>query len=221
MECSDDGDCCSDLSCKHNLCINIAETTVVLNFAGQAPPPGFLPQRFFDNLEDRFLESFNTLNSLNVDHCDTLCREIFSVDAVLVAPPPIVVLPDQRRRLDDVGITKSFSFKFNVVFGCNGFCPSDNPLFGDDAGRRRLQSSSSSGIRRKLPPSGACAECPANVTESRSPTEDEFTVELNTRLTAVPSSSPTAVGDPPVAIDTTVDVASSVPLFTVESTVEL
>lgn len=199
MTCPASGECLPSL--------NTQFSNVTVTFIGE--PPENVPQFVLDFLNEQFEGTYNFLNTEGtegVDTCDPLFRRVLSVESELGEIATAV--PEERRRLDDVGGGfGTFSFNFNIGWGCNGFCPNDNPLFGNDAGRRRQLDVDDHEQHRQLqsifdPGSNDCT-CSAR-DELRAPTENEFTIELNKRLVnpvsaPAPTASPSGSSQPSAA----------------------
>ena len=152
------------------------ESNVVVSFAGN-PDDATSDQLLA--LEQAFLESYNSANSLSSGICDTLFRVLTNVTINVDGSY------SSSRRLKQELTKKKFTFQFRVIGSCR-YCAKSTNLFYNDALRRTLLVEEDESLPRALQisssssPSDDCV-CPVNTTE-RSPTVDEFFTIFNSSV---------------------------------------
>jgi hypothetical protein len=154
------------------------ESNVVVSFAGN-PDDATSDQLLA--LEQAFLESYNSANSLSSGICDTLFRVLTNVTINVDGSY------SSSRRLKQELTKKKFTFQFRVIGSCR-YCAKSTNLFYNDALRRTLLVAEDESLPRALQvnssssssPSDDCL-CPVNTTE-RSPTVDEFFTSFNSTV---------------------------------------
>jgi NADPH-dependent 7-cyano-7-deazaguanine reductase QueF len=153
------------------------ESNVVVSFAGN---PDNVTSDQLLAVEQAFLESYNSANSLSSGICDTLFRVLTNVSIDVDGS-----YSSSRRLQQQVTTKKKFTFRFRVIGSCR-YCAKSTNLFYNDALRRTLLVAEDESLPRALQisssssPSDDCV-CPVNTTE-RSPTVDEFFTIFNSSV---------------------------------------
>jgi hypothetical protein len=192
------------------------ESDVVVGFAG------YLDNATEDQLlalEQAFLESYNSANTLSTGICDLSFRVVTNVT--------IVADGSLSRRLQQKVTTNStkfvaFKFRFRVTGSCRGCAKSTN-LFNDALRRTLLVAEDSSPRLLQITSTPDGCVCPINAAV-RGPTVDEFSAIFNRTIFALQEAGTVtfiqSIVDAPVEVDA-VECSTAVNSFETEVVLEL
>ena len=161
---------------------NEFQSDAIVSFIGN---PALSTQSQLDALAKSFRQTYNVINIINPDTCDTFFRRI--TDVTLVTEDGFnrrleetIVNPNDAQRFLQSGTR--FSYLYRTRGRCRG-CPSNSRLFAQGSSGRMLAPAPFYDVHRELPDADVDCMCPVGATEQSPPTEGEFQDAYETSIT--------------------------------------